>query len=148
MIQHEATKGTKDTKNRGLVVSHEIIGAAIEVHRQLGPGLFESAYEAALCQELWLRRIGFERQVPIKIVYKGQLLAAAVRLDLVVERSVVVEIKALRSCRPFTAPSFSPTSKSVCSRPPHQLQCPSPPKRNETRARWVRSPSWPSCLRG
>ena len=95
MIQHEATKGTKDTKNRGLVVSHEIIGVAIEVHRPLGPGLFESAYEAALCQELWLRRIAFERQVPIKVVYKGQLLAAAVRLDLVVERSVVVGIKAV-----------------------------------------------------
>ncbi|HKU60640.1 MAG TPA: GxxExxY protein [Gemmatimonadales bacterium] len=95
MIQHEATKNTKDTKERGLVVSHEIIGAAIEVHRHLGPGLFESAYEAALCQELWLRRLGFQRQVPIKIVYKGQLLAAAVRLDLVVEQSVVVEIKAV-----------------------------------------------------
>jgi hypothetical protein len=74
MIQHEATKG------RGLVVAYEIIGAAIEVHRHLGPGLFESAYEAALCQELWLRR---------------QPLAAAVRLDLVVERSVVVELKAV-----------------------------------------------------
>ena len=101
MIQHEATKGTKDTKSRGLVVSHEIIGAAIEVHRQLGPGLFESAYEAALCQELWLRRLGFERQVPIKIVYKGQLLAAAVRLDLLVERAVVVEIKAVDELAPI-----------------------------------------------
>ena len=52
--------------------------------------MFGSAYEAALCQELWLRRLGFERQVPIRIVYKGQLLSAAVRLDLVIERSVVV----------------------------------------------------------
>jgi GxxExxY protein len=52
--------------------------------------LFGSAYEAALCQELWLRRLGFERQVPIRIVYEGQLLSAAVRLDLVIERSVVV----------------------------------------------------------
>jgi hypothetical protein len=80
MIQHEATKATKATKDRGLVVSYEVIGAAIEVRRHLGPGLFESAYEAALCQELWLRR---------------QPLAAAVRLDLVVERSVVVELKAV-----------------------------------------------------
>jgi GxxExxY protein len=101
MIQHEATKSTKDTKERGLVVSHEIIGAAIEVHRHLGPGLFESAYEAALCQELWLRRLGFERQVPIRIVYKGQLLSAAVRLDLVVARSVVVEVKAVEELAPI-----------------------------------------------
>ena len=101
MIQHEATKGTKDTKERGLVVSHEIIGAAIEVHRHLGPGLFESAYEAALCQELWLRHLGFERQVPIRIVYKGQLLAAAVRLDLLVERSVLVEIKSVEELAPI-----------------------------------------------
>ena len=90
-----------DTKERGLVVSHEIIGAAIEVHRHLGPGLFESAYEAALCQELWLRRLGFERQVPIRIVYKGQVLSAAVRLDLVIERSVVVEIKAVEELAPI-----------------------------------------------
>jgi len=95
MIHHEATKDTKDTKERGLVVSHAVIGAALEVHRHLGPGLLESAYEAALCQELWLRRVGFERQVPVRIVYKGQLLAAAVRLDLVVEQSVVVEVKAV-----------------------------------------------------
>jgi GxxExxY protein len=77
MIEHEDTKVTKHTKERGLVVSHEVIGAAIEAHRHLGPGLFESAYAAALCQELWIRRLGFERQVPIRMVYKGQLRAAA-----------------------------------------------------------------------
>ena len=71
MIHHEATKDTKDTKNRGLVVSHEVIGAAIEVHRHLGPGLLESVYQAALCRELWLRRIRFEQQVPVRIEYKG-----------------------------------------------------------------------------
>jgi hypothetical protein len=55
MLQHEVTKLTKDTKERLLATSHEIIGAAIEVHRWLGPGLLESVYEAALCKELRLR---------------------------------------------------------------------------------------------
>jgi GxxExxY protein len=98
MIHHE---GTKDTKTRGLAVSHEVIGAAIEVHRYLGPGLLESVYEAALCRELWLRRVAFERQVPIRLEYKGVLLNAAVRLDLVVEECIVVEVKAAEKLIPI-----------------------------------------------
>jgi GxxExxY protein len=101
MIHHEATKDTKDTKNRGLVVSHEVIGAAIEVHRHLGPGLLESVYQAALSRELWLRRIRFEQQVSVRIEYKGLRLRTAVRLDLLVEESVVVEIKAVEHLAPI-----------------------------------------------
>ena len=101
MIHHEATKDTKDTKNKGLVVSHEVIGAAIEVHRHLGPGLLESVYEAALCRELWLRRVAFEQQVPVRIEYKGLGLRTAVRLDLLVEKSVVVEVKAVEQLLPI-----------------------------------------------
>jgi GxxExxY protein len=100
MIHHEATKVTKDTKKKGLLVSHEVLGAAIEVHRHLGPGLLESIYEAALCRELWLRHIGVERQVPIRIEYKGLRLRTAVRLDLLVEDSVVVEVKAVEHLAP------------------------------------------------
>jgi GxxExxY protein len=100
MIRHEATKVTKDTKKKGLLVSHEVLGAAIEVHRHLGPGLLESIYEAALCRELWLRHIGVERQVPIRIEYKGLRLRTAVRLDLLVEDSVVVEVKAVEHLAP------------------------------------------------
>ena len=95
MIHHEATKDTKDTKNSGLVVSHEVIGTAIEVHRHLGPGLLESVYEAALCRDLWLRRLRYQQQVPVRIEYKGLGLRTAVRLDLLVEDSVVVEVKAV-----------------------------------------------------
>jgi GxxExxY protein len=58
MIYHE---GTKDTKAVGLGVSHAVVGAAIEVHRHLGPGLLESVYEMAMCRELWLRGFQVER---------------------------------------------------------------------------------------
>jgi len=94
MIHHEGTKGTKGTKERALVVSQAIIGAAIEVHRQLGPGLLESVYELALCRELWLRGLRVERQVPVPVTYKGAELESQIRLDLLVESVVVVEIKA------------------------------------------------------
>jgi GxxExxY protein len=93
MMHHEGTKGTKDTKKRGLVVSQAVVGAAIEVHRELGPGLLESVYEMALCRELWLRRLRVERQVPIPVTYKGAELEGQIRLDLLVESVVVVEVK-------------------------------------------------------
>ena len=67
MLQHE---GTKDTKARLLATSHEIIGAAIEVHRWLGPGLLESLYEAALCKELRLRGMMVNPQVSLPVTYK------------------------------------------------------------------------------
>ena len=75
-------------------LTEKIIGAAIEVHRELGPGLLESVYEEALCFELGLQGIAFERQVPADIVYKGHVIKGQ-RLDLLVENKVVVEIKAL-----------------------------------------------------
>lgn len=72
-----------------------VIGAAIEVHRRLGPGLLESAYQECLARELLLRNIPFEREVPVPIVYKGVHLECGYRLDFLVDRNVVVEIKAL-----------------------------------------------------
>ena len=68
MIHHEDTKSTKE---KAFGVSHAVIGAAIEVHRHLGPGLLESLYEGALCRELWLRGLSAERQVPLPLAYKG-----------------------------------------------------------------------------
>jgi GxxExxY protein len=94
MIHHEGTKGTKDTKERALVVSQAVLGGAIEVHRALGPGLLESIYEAALCRELWLRGLRVQRQIPIPVSYKGAELGTVVRIDLLVESAVVVEVKA------------------------------------------------------
>jgi GxxExxY protein len=95
MLHHEGTKVTKDTKAYALVLSREIIGAAIEVHRLIGPGLLESIYEAALCRELRLRGLLVERQVTLPVSYKGENLECHVKLDVVVERKVIIEIKAV-----------------------------------------------------
>jgi GxxExxY protein len=73
-------------------LTESIIGACIEVHRELGPGLTENFYEAALCRELELRGISFERQLPAQVCYKGAKIGDS-RIDLVVERSVIVELK-------------------------------------------------------
>jgi len=82
-------------------ITGAIIGAAIEVHRALGPGLLESAYEECLCRELTLRRIRFERQRPLPVEYKGLRLDCGYRLDLLVADMVVVEIKAVESLLPI-----------------------------------------------
>ena len=75
------------------LLAHEIIGAAIEVHRLLGPGMLESAYEEFLALELSLRRLEVRRQQGLPVVYKGHRLPLAYRLDLVVEDQVVLELK-------------------------------------------------------
>jgi GxxExxY protein len=82
-------------------LTHRIIGAAIEVHRQLGPGLLESAYEECLAREFVLRGIPFERQKPIPVIYKGVKLECGYRIDLLVEGHVVVELKAIESISPI-----------------------------------------------
>ena len=74
-------------------LTEKIIGAAIEVHRELGPGLLESIYEEALCYEFKLQQIEYERQVSADIVYKGKVIKGQ-RLDLIAEKEVVIEIKA------------------------------------------------------
>ena len=76
-------------------LSNKIIGSAIEVHRHLGPGLLESAYEECLCREFAINNIAFERQKPLPINYKGINLDCGYRLDLVVEKLVIVELKAI-----------------------------------------------------
>lgn len=79
-------------------ITERIIGAAIEVHRTLGPGLLESAYEACLCRELQLQNIRYMRQLSLPVTYKGLTLESGYRLDLLVENQVVVEIKAVKRC--------------------------------------------------
>jgi GxxExxY protein len=80
--------------------SELVIGACIEVHRYLGPGLLESAYEECLCHELSVARVPFERQKALAIRYKGTELQAGYRLDLVVGGSLLVELKAVERLLP------------------------------------------------
>ncbi len=81
-------------------ITENVNGAAIEVHRSLGPGLLESAYEECLCHELTLREIEFERQKPLPVGYKGVTLDCGYRLDLLVEGAVIIEIKAIEAIHP------------------------------------------------
>ena len=82
-------------------ISGKIIGAAIEVHKHLGPGLLESAYEECLCCEMALRGIKFERQVSLPLNYKGVVLDCGYRLDLLVEDKVIVELKSIETLEPI-----------------------------------------------
>jgi GxxExxY protein len=82
-------------------ITRKIIGAAIEVHKKLGPGLLESAYEECLCCEMQLRGIEFKRQVPLSLNYKGVVLDCGYRLDLLVEDKVIVELKSIEGLEPI-----------------------------------------------
>jgi len=82
-------------------ITHEIIGAAIEVHKHLGPGLLESAYEECLFHELQLRNLRVERQKAVPVVYKQTKLECGYRLDLLIEGRVVVELKSVEGLGPI-----------------------------------------------
>jgi GxxExxY protein len=82
-------------------ITREIIGAAIEVHKQLGPGLLESAYEECLAHELQLRNLRVERQQPVPVVYKQTKLECGYRIDLLVEGRIVVELKSVDGLAPI-----------------------------------------------
>ena len=75
-------------------LSQQVIAACIEVHRELGPGLLESAYETCLAKELLLRSIPFKRQIPVPLTYKGELVEAGFRVDLLVDDRLILELKA------------------------------------------------------
>ena len=81
-------------------LTHGIIGAAIDVHRELGPGLLEAVYEECLCYELTQKPIAFERQKPIPVVYKSAKLDCGYRADIIVCSRVIIEIKAISAVAP------------------------------------------------
>lgn len=90
--------------DRGLLheqISEQLIGAAIDVHRALGPGLLESAYEACVAHELVLRGVSIARQVELPVAYRGLQVDAGFRIDLVVEGLIVVELKAVERVAPI-----------------------------------------------
>ena len=83
------------------LLTEKVIGFAIEVHRQLGPGLLESAYEECLCYELKQNGFDIRRQVPLPVVYKSVRLDCGYRLDIVVENQVIVELKTVERLLPI-----------------------------------------------
>lgn len=95
----EPTEITESKEND--ILTREIIGAAIEVHRRLGPGLLESAYTTCLAYELRLRKLRVELEKPLPIFYKDVMLDCGYRLDLVVEDQVILEIKSVHAIAPI-----------------------------------------------
>jgi GxxExxY protein len=102
MISSPFNHGDSETRSKLLheELTENIIGAAIEVHKTLGPGLLESAYEECLCHELHLRGINFQRQVPLPVRYKEINLDCGYRIDLVVEDYVILELKCVEHILP------------------------------------------------
>jgi GxxExxY protein len=100
----ETVEEAEGTRSISLdLLTQQIIGAAIEVHRHTGPGLLESAYEECLCFELTQRNLRFKRQVPLSISYKGIHLDCGYKMDLVVEDTVVLELKTVDQLLPIHA---------------------------------------------
>ncbi|MFH1896741.1 MAG: GxxExxY protein [Candidatus Desantisbacteria bacterium] len=82
-------------------ITEKIIGAAIEIHRTLGPGLLESAYEECLCYELSMAGLHFRRQVELPVIYKGIKLDCGYRMDILIEEKVVAELKTVEKLLPI-----------------------------------------------
>ncbi|MEI7820169.1 MAG: GxxExxY protein [Verrucomicrobiota bacterium] len=82
-------------------IATQVVDAALCVHRELGPGLLESAYEMALCRELNLRDLTFERQKAMPVSYKGTALDCGYRIDVLVEDAIVIELKAVEQLAPI-----------------------------------------------
>jgi GxxExxY protein len=82
-------------------LSNKIIGAAIQVHKSLGPGLLESAYEECLCSELQFQGVAHDRQVALPVVYRQTKLDCGYRLDIVVENAIILELKAVEALAPI-----------------------------------------------
>jgi GxxExxY protein len=87
--------------SHGAELSERVIGLAIDVHRQLGPGLLESVYEECLCFELKHAGILHQRQIPLPVIYKGVRLECGYRLDIVIDRQLVIEVKAVEHLLPI-----------------------------------------------
>ena len=93
--RHREGEGQKDPR------TSSIIGAAIEVHRHLGPGLLESTYEECLCHELHLRGLDFKCQLELPVLYKGLKLDCGYRIDIIVQDEVVLELKSVERILPI-----------------------------------------------
>ena len=82
-------------------LSKTVIGCAIEVHKQLGPGLLESTYQACLAKELSLQEVGYKVEAPLPVLYKGENLECGYRVDLLVEEKLILELKSVEKINPI-----------------------------------------------
>jgi GxxExxY protein len=98
-MTREATGAVQKLRYEDL--TREIIGAAIEVHKAVGPGLLEGVYEECLCHELTLRKLHFERQLIVPVTYKSVKMDCGYRLDLLVENVVILELKSVDRIHPI-----------------------------------------------
>ncbi len=121
-IRIDTRKHEEDTRDPR---TSPIIGAALEVHRHLGPGLLESAYEECLCHEFCLRRLSFQRQVDLPVEYKGLKLNCGYKIDLIVQDEVILELKAVEKLLPIHQAQLLTYLKLAQEkgRPTDQLQC-------------------------
>jgi len=108
-----------------------ILDAAITVHKELSPGLLESAYELALAKELKLRDIDIKSQVAVELKYKGESLGKGYVIDILVEDLIIIEVKAVEDIHPVLSGSIDHLFKTLKSKigVPNQLQCATPKKR-------------------
>src|SRR6516162_1654966 len=95
-------------------LTEKVIGLAIEVHRQLGPGLLESAYEECLCLELQEAGLAFRRQVPLPIIYKSVRLDCGYRFDLLIEDQLIRELKSVKGLLPIQVLTYMKLS-GICA---------------------------------
>jgi GxxExxY protein len=101
MAQGGGEEGRFGEEKRSWDLTELVVGACIEVHRHLGPGLLESAYEECLCHELELAKLGFVRQRPLGVQYKGSSLDCGYRLDIVVQEQLILELKSVERLLPL-----------------------------------------------
>ncbi len=97
-MTHDGREATKALAHR---LSFDVIGAAIEVHRRLGPGLLESVYERCLARELQLRGVPYQREVAVPVVYRGEPIGCGYRVDFVIDECLLLELKAGAAIAPI-----------------------------------------------
>ena len=112
-------------------LSHRVIGCAIEVHKHLGPGLLESAYQRCLAHELHLNNIPFETEAPLPIEYKGARLDCGYRMDILVDNEIILELKSVEApaSHPRGPDSFVHETRISPVWLPDQFQCSNPQER-------------------
>jgi GxxExxY protein len=99
--RHEVSQQTDAESVRAEELATQVVDAAVKVHKTLGPGLLESVYEACLCHELSIRHISFQRQLDLPICYEGIRLESGLRIDILVDNCVIIELKTVEKLAPI-----------------------------------------------